>query len=294
MALSLCESVVDLHQKELLAHGDTSFPVACYEDDLRVIHVSWHWHEEWEFIYAEQGAVTVLLENAQVCIPEGDGLFLNAGALHAVERGQNAVLRSVVFHPRFIGGSADSLFWVQLVQPLCSDNASRYAVLTGKNPAHAQMLGDFRRAWLAIVEETEDFEITARYLLSKIWKALCRDCIQTGNGLSHQDRVDAERIRAMLTYIDQNIAGELSTKAIADSVCISESVCLRCFHRTLGITPIQYVKRSRLNKAAELLRATSLTTKAIALECGFPDVSYFTKAFRERMGCTPKVYREKP
>ena len=61
----------------------------------------------------------------------------------------------------------------------------------------------------------------------------------------------------------------------------------------LGITPIQYVKQYRVEKAAELLRSTRLKTGEIGAECGFTDGSYFIKIFREIKHCTPKEYRMK-
>ena len=61
--------------------------------------------------------------------------------------------------------------------------------------------------------------------------------------------------------------------------------------KLLGITPIQYVKQFRVEKAAELLRSTRLKTGEIGLECGFSDGSYFIKTFREIKHCTPREYR---
>ena len=73
---------------------------------------------------------------------------------------------------------------------------------------------------------------------------------------------------------------------------VSESECLRCFHHMIGIPPIQYVKQLRIQKAADLLLTTNKKVGAIGAECGFPDTSYFTKTFRETMGCTHGKYRK--
>ena len=53
-------------------------------------------------------------------LAEGDGLFINAGVLHAdwpLAAGR-CRLHSVVFHPRLVGGSPDSVFWQKYLQPL--------------------------------------------------------------------------------------------------------------------------------------------------------------------------------
>ncbi|MCC8060060.1 MAG: hypothetical protein LIO81_04355 [Clostridiales bacterium] len=46
MGLSVCSVVTDLHDQELSGHGDTAFPIACYDEDLSREEVSWHCHEE--------------------------------------------------------------------------------------------------------------------------------------------------------------------------------------------------------------------------------------------------------
>ncbi len=295
MALSICNSACDSNQKELLQHGTQAFPAACYLDDLAIVPVPWHWHEEWEIILVVQGTAVVLLENAQVTLQSGDGLFINAGALHAIDsqHSRDGVLHSMVVHPRLIGGSVDSVYWQQLVQPLADKRAPRYVVLHQEAALHSQMIETYHRAWQAIVQEEDDHENLARYLLSRMVGQLNRHCIQASQAQSAQERIDAERIRTMLAYIDENITGELDTARIAESALVSQSVCLRCFHRMLGTTPIQYVKQARLDKAAQLLRSTSMTAKAVALACGFADVSYFTKAFREKMGVTPREYQNR-
>lgn len=293
MALSICNPITDLYQKELFQHGAATFPITCFEDDLNIIVVPWHWHDEWEFNYVEKGVLTIQLENAHFSISTGDGIFINSCALHAIDNplSKDSIIHSAAFHPGLIGGNIGSTFWNQLVLPLLKDDAPRYILLDHKDSIHKQILDDFHEAWKAMAFEVDDYENLIRYLLSRAWRSLCNHCIKTNHVLSAQDRVDAQRIREMLTYIDENIAGELNTKQIAESVSISESVCLRCFHHMLGITPMQYVKQTRLSRAAELLQSSTMTAKAIAYECGFNDVSYFTKAFREKMGCTPKEYQ---
>ena len=80
-------------------------------------------------------------------------------------------------------------------------------------------------------------------------------------------------------------------KDIADSATISVSECLRCFQATIGVTPIQYVKQYRIQKAAELLIASDRTISDIGGQCGFYDMSYFSKEFRKIYSCTPSEYR---
>ncbi len=55
---------------------------------------------------------------------------------------------------------------------------------------------------------------------------------------------------------------------------------------------IRYLLRYRIEKAAGLLLSTEKKAGEIATICGFSDISYFTRRFREINGCTPLEYRK--
>ena len=97
----------------------------------------------------------------------------------------------------------------------------------------------------------------------------------------------------MLQYIEAHLADTIEITDIAETAGISISECLRCFKHSIGTTPIQYVKQLRIQKAAELLTYTTLSITEVALECGFQEMSYFLKTFRQAHGCTPTEFRER-
>ncbi len=294
MALSQCNCFTDLHQRELTQHGSVSFPFACYHDDLPLQTVPWHWHEEWEFAIVSQGTVEILLENTRFFLHTGEGIFINSRALHAAEpaSSERCRLHSAVFHPRLVGGSADSFFHQTLVQPLLSGTALRYVILRKEIPWQASVLDLFQRAWTVVAREQEDFENSTRYYLSRALRELIRQFPQLTVPLTSRELQDASRIRSLLEFVEDHYREELTLEDIARSENISVSACLRCFHKMLGTTPVQYLKQLRLGKAAEQLQATRHTVQEIALDCGFNDVSYFTRAFRQRYRQTPKAYRQ--
>jgi AraC-like DNA-binding protein len=66
---------------------------------------------------------------------------------------------------------------------------------------------------------------------------------------------------------------------------------LRTFRQVAGVTPHQYVLRTRLNRAAVRLRTSNESVSAIAFGAGFGDLSTFNRRFRRLMGCSPGAYR---
>ena len=113
MALSVCRTVIDDFARELLKHGTAAFPIACYHDDLQTEPVPWHWHEELEVLVVSEGTILATAAGEKYRLEKGEGLFINAGVLHG-DWPLNAGpcrLHSMVFHPRLVGGSPDSVFW---------------------------------------------------------------------------------------------------------------------------------------------------------------------------------------
>lgn len=66
----------------------------------------------------------------------------------------------------------------------------------------------------------------------------------------------------------------------------------RHFQAAFGITPQEFLLKTRVLAAAELLESTAMSVSEIAKACGFVDQSAFTLHFRKRTGLTPTVYRQ--
>ena len=66
---------------------------------------------------------------------------------------------------------------------------------------------------------------------------------------------------------------------------------LRTFREVVGVTPYQYVLRTRLHRAAVRLRRSSAPISTIAFDAGFNDLSTFNRRFRRLMGSSPRAYR---
>ncbi|MGH7946616.1 MAG: helix-turn-helix domain-containing protein, partial [Opitutaceae bacterium] len=66
----------------------------------------------------------------------------------------------------------------------------------------------------------------------------------------------------------------------------------RCFRNAFGISPQEFLIRTRVLAAAKLLEETSLTAAKIAQESGFVDASGFSQHFQRRTGVTPTAYRK--
>ena len=283
MALNIsCNIVASEKGRELVQHGSALFPIACYAEDLSSYSVAWHWHEEFEYVLCTKGPLHVDVNKTRLTLQTGQGVFINSGVLHAVEQAPEgtALLHSGVFHPRLVGGM-DTIFWQKLIRPMTQPDAPPFFLLDTLVPWQKQVLDCLHESWKAVSDEPFDYENRVRYYLSLALRLLSTQCVGGRTKVSQQEQIASERMKQMLRFVEEHYAEELTVQLIAGSVALSESACLRSFRQMLGITPIQYVKQYRVEKAAELLRSTRLKTGEIGAECGFTDGSYFIKIFRE-------------
>jgi len=100
------------------------------------------------------------------------------------------------------------------------------------------------------------------------------------------------KLRRATDYIHDNLARDLSLAEIADVVDLSTYHFVRAFKQTTGQTPYQYLLKSRIERAKQMLADTELPLAEIGFLVGFNSQSHFTTSFRRLAKLTPKTYRE--
>lgn len=279
--------------KELRDHGTAAFPAACYGGDWRTTSVPLHWHRELEVGFVTSGEVIMTVGKNRIPLRQGQGFFVNAGVPHAFSKGQEetSCQSSLVFDPSIVGGRMDSIYWQKYVQPVIGSVAMPWLCLNRDISWENGVLEAVEDALRVCTEEAAGYELAARDAMTRILVLLEQNRPRDKAADSGRILRDNERIRRMMRYIEAHYREEVTVGAIAASAMISVSECLRCFRNTIGMTPIQCVKHYRIQRAAGALSDPEKKISQIAAECGFQEMSYFARAFREIMGMTPSQYR---
>lgn len=102
---------------------------------------------------------------------------------------------------------------------------------------------------------------------------------------------DQRRIGDALRRIEAEAEERLALADLAREAAMSPYHFLRSFCKVVGMTPHQFILRTRLHRAAVRLRRSDEPISAIAFDAGFNDLSTFNRRFRRVMGVSPGAYR---
>ncbi len=101
-----------------------------------------------------------------------------------------------------------------------------------------------------------------------------------------------ELIQVSVNYIHNNYERDISLKDIAQYVFLSTSYFTRAFKEEMGISPISYLLKLRIERAKELLKETDKKISDIALSVGFSNQQRFNDIFKKYVKLTPLQYRK--
>lgn len=104
-------------------------------------------------------------------------------------------------------------------------------------------------------------------------------------------RRDQKRVAEAVRLIELDAGRPLSLCDLASSAATSPYHFLRTFRQVAGMTPYQFLLRTRLHRAAVRLRTSDTAISTIAFDAGFNDLSTFNRRFRREMGEAPGAYR---
>jgi len=133
----------------------------------------------------------------------------------------------------------------------------------------------------------DEFHELALRLAGTVCRALSEG-LHAQRAPNHRDK---RRVAAALRRIELDPVRKLSLGELAAEAAMSQSHFLRVFEQVVGVTPVQYMLRTRLRRAAVELRGSMESVVTIAGDCGFADLSTFNRQFRRVMGVSPSGFR---
>ena len=126
--------------------------------------------------------------------------------------------------------------------------------------------------------------------IQEIWLLALLDEVRRQHRLQEADAQDAG-IAKLVRAIQQNPALFSGLEEMRTIVPVSRDHLIRLFRRRMGVTPVEFLIRTKIDHAKGKLLMSSYSIKEIAYALGYSDQFVFSRQFRERTGVSPREFR---
>lgn len=286
---------IDLFQETSL-HGNMRFHLMLHEytsDISRPERVSAHWHEEYELLTVTDGHGVAHINNRRFEFGLGDILFINSGDLHSLsaELGTPLGFYAVDFGRELISSYGNDDIQQKYIHRQATGGLlfrDHFRAGDADCEKLRAPLEEIRRLYR---EGASGNELLIKAELFRIWHYLCRYPATSVSPEHQSGDAKITVIKDVLQYIRLNYNRNLTLGTLAQQFYMSEGQFCRFFKSQVNMTVMEYLNYYRIGAACDMLRDGSLPVSAIALDCGYNNISYFNRTFRKYMHCTPKEYR---
>lgn len=286
--------ITNQFQKELKQHGNEQFPFLVSYQKLSEYESGsfmWHWHPEIEITYVQKGTMCYKVNHMVYHLKEGDIVFNNSGALHSgtMENQKDCAYIPVTFDSRLIYGFFQSTVNSKYVDPVIQDSMLPAICIDQSEPWHKP----FREYLLRIIdldEKKPDFyELDITICLQSMWRLLLEHITYEPQA-SRENSLEYDRIKKILSYIEENYQNKITLNDISGHIHLCESECTRLFKRHMNTTLFAFLQEYRIERSLEFLQDDQ-PVSAVADKAGFSDPNYYSKVFAKIKGCSPREYR---
>ncbi len=251
-------------------------------------------HESFEMVYIKKGNAVFEISGCPAEIGPNDIIIIKPEQPHRFivksESGCEFIVLSFKFQSKFDNQILD-LSLEDFLNFVSSKETG--AFITLKVSQKNEIINLLNR----ILKEKENPEIGSEFLnylfVLELFVLISRALkMEWENSIKNKSPKLKELIQASVSYINNNFERDISLKDIARYVFLSSSYFTRAFKEEIGISPINYLLKVRVERAKELLRDTDLKVSDIALSVGFSNHQRFNDIFKKYVKHTPLKFRK--
>ena len=250
-----------------------------------------HTHDFIELVYTFKGKITHIIDNVEYPTSKGDLIIINYGQLHNYVGSKNSSYYNFLIKSEYIDESiATNKDFFALLE---LNDYMDFKELVNKNSPILSFSPNervtFEHILIMIDDELEKKEIgyqTLAYsavsiLLTMIFRKMTITYSNVENSL-----------REVLAYIKENFNENISESELAAICHYNPSYFSRLFKSHTGVTFTDYLKKTRITAACDMLMHTDTKVNDIYMKVGYTDKTKFHRHFRQITGMTPLAYKK--
>ena len=250
-----------------------------------------HIHSAVELLYIKEGSFTAVLDGADFDLDEGDLILFCSNAIHHVFAKNSLSSRYYVIKipPSIFPEMSGRETGAEYVMRFALQHKGGKCLWTAAELAVSPLLPILQTLVQEYESKTYAFDFAMKLKIMELLLTILREDHLKDE--QPQSRM-TEMIYQVVLYVRQHFAEDISEQKLAHDLGLSYSYFSRNFKKVTGLTFKQYLNRTRINHAEQLLLTSHLSVSEVATRCGFNNISYFISVYRSLKGETPlKTHR---
>lgn len=231
-----------------------------------------HGREDWLLFYVAKECETFYLDNT---------VMASAGSFILFAPGEKQ-------HHIYTGNKTAEFYYVHFK---CDTLPSDISLATSKVydlPLNRKVCDTFEEMIEETLRKQPFYEKLCIYKLLHLLTLLERGILCD----NHPDKENFERIAKAVQHMNRHYDSNFTLEDYANLCTMSKYHFLRMFEKIVGSTPLMYRNSIRLEHAADLLLEERLSVEQISNIVGYASASYFSSAFKQKYGLSPKQYQK--
>lgn len=265
-------------------YPEGEFPVKAKIHSVDEIEL--HWHKQVEFILVLEGTVNIRLGQKKYLLQTGDFIFVNSNEVHnTFKTEEQNLLLAVQINPAFYA----------FIYPNFTDfyfDCNSF----GQNDAVLHRHANIRKYLARISWEISRRQTGFRSRIGSYLFLLAGELIafpfynkaDLDNAISDED---LNRLQRITNYIEQHLHRKLTLQEIGEEEHLSYYYLSHFIKDKMGISFQEYLKKTRMQRAVELLLSSEKSIAEIATETGFTSAAAFHISFKKEFQVPPGEYR---
>ena len=175
---------------------------------------------------------------------------------------------------------------------LLSHNRKLYSILGEDRIVMGRLSeGDLHRAE-DIFEELNRLESDSDLFQAKSYAAILDLTVLISQSMGEDLPCHFDNIQTAVEYINRHITEDLKIDDLCAACYLSKYHFCRLFKKKIGLTVMEYILKTRITMAKELLCEAKMSVTEISEACGFSSISFFSRTFKKEVGKTPLQYKK--
>lgn len=276
-------------------HTEVAFPYNTYlcSIPLDFSSVPVHWHEEMEFIVVKKGRGLVTLDRESRLLEAGQAVIVLPGQLHSIRQHQQERMEyeNIIFRLEMLLPKEGDVCGPKFLEPYRDGKLLYPAWIDGSALYHEEMLECIRKMDELSEQRPRGYPLAVKGWLFQFFFLLFSRVEPT---LAEEGREKSlDKMKRILRRIEVDYGKPLSIEEMAEFSGFSESHFMKFFKNHMGVPFVSYLNDYRLTMAARALAEGQEDVLTIAMDAGFPNVSYFNRLFKKKFRMTPLEYRKR-